>query len=348
MFYIPKVLHPFRLAIFFTLIVHIGYGQSVEIDTSLFRLFTPPNTVHLYRNSYIDETEISNSHWLEYLYHVALDSGGVESQAYKNAIPDTICYADDIKNQVGIFYTSTNPTEYFSSEFYRDYPVVGVTFSQVVQYCKWRSAIVNNAIKRGAIEIPEKLKEYTVEVEYRLPTIEEWEYAASGGLDLAIYPYGQIRPMKNHKYVKRKIKSSNYCMECLQNNYLNFNPNDYIYRVEFQVVDEFYYKITDEPFYCRSDSTAFCPTIVVYYPENGYKIHNLVGNVCEMTSNEGIAKGGSFKDKLANFNVKTNFTYSKPEKWLGFRCFCVVTIRKKKIATFPVRKLSKETPQLPE
>jgi formylglycine-generating enzyme required for sulfatase activity len=49
---------------------------------------------------------------------------------------------------------------------------------------------------------------------------------------------------------------------------------------------------------------------------------DMAGNVSEMTSMQGIAKGCSFTNKAEEFNIKTDFTYNKPTFWLGFRCVC--------------------------
>jgi len=54
-------------------------------------------------------------------------------------------------------------------------------------------------------------------------------------------------------------------------------------------------------------------------------LYCLQGNASEMTSTEGIAMGGSFRDyAIQSFKDKKQ-NYSKPEDWLGFRC--LVTLK---------------------
>jgi hypothetical protein len=48
---------------------------------------------------------------------------------------------------------------------------------------------------------------------------------------------------------------------------------------------------------------------------------NVRGNVAEMTSIKGIAKGGSYVHPANESFATINNPYTKPELWLGFRCF---------------------------
>jgi hypothetical protein len=59
---------------------------------------------------------------------------------------------------------------------------------------------------------------------------------------------------------------------------------------------------------------------------NGYKkckLYNLRGNAAEMTSEKGIAFGGSYLHR-ANCSYVNDFQkYESSEEWLGFRCVAV-------------------------
>ena len=57
--------------------------------------------------------------------------------------------------------------------------------------------------------------------------------------------------------------------------------------------------------------------------DNGGYSH-LAGNVSEMTSEKGIAKGCNYSQKIQEFDIKQNFSYDKARNWLGFRCVCVI------------------------
>ncbi len=88
---------------------------------------------------YMDQTEVTNFHWCEYLYWI---SRAYETYpiVYKNALPDTNAWRSPLGFQEKfVEYYLRHPA-------YRDYPVVGVTWLQASDYCKWRTDRVNEYI----------------------------------------------------------------------------------------------------------------------------------------------------------------------------------------------------------
>ncbi len=61
------------------------------------------------------------------------------------------------------------------------------------------------------------------------------------------------------------------------------------------------------------------PVYVWAYYQQLDEVYNLVGNVAEMTSEKGIAKGGSCSHFASEATAGKSQEYSKPEQWLGFR-----------------------------
>jgi hypothetical protein len=53
-------------------------------------------------------------------------------------------------------------------------------------------------------------------------------------------------------------------------------------------------------------------------------MYNLYGNVAEMVSEEGVAKGGSWNHNYNNSVFDAEISYEKPSSWLGFRCVCEI------------------------
>ena len=88
---------------------------------------------------YMDQTEVTNFHWLEYLYWIRR-SYKQYSMVYKNALPDTLSWRSPLAfNEKYVDYYLRHPA-------YRDYPVVGVSWLQASDYCKWRTDRVNEYI----------------------------------------------------------------------------------------------------------------------------------------------------------------------------------------------------------
>lgn len=88
---------------------------------------------------YIDQTEVTNFNWLEYLYWIKRTYVSFP-MLYRNALPDTLVWRSPLAfNEPYVEYYLRHPA-------YRDYPVVGVSWIQANEFCKWRTDRVNEYI----------------------------------------------------------------------------------------------------------------------------------------------------------------------------------------------------------
>ena len=214
--------------------------------------------------------------------------------------PDTLVWVR------GFTYSYNEPytRQYFNHPKYDDYPVVGINWHQANAFCSWRTKWLNRYWE--AIDHP-------ITENWRLPTEFEWEYAARGGRDNNMYPWGGPY-----------TRNSKGCLLA------NFKPNRGNY-------------MSDGGFYpVRGDS---------YFP-NDYGLYNMAGNVAEWTISaydessmqfthdmnadyqvdaddngplslkRKVTRGGSWKD-VAYFiqNGSRSYEYQDTSKsYIGFRC----------------------------
>lgn len=149
-----------------------------------------------------------------------------------NIYPDTLVWIRDFSYS----YNEPMTRNYFWHPAFDDYPVVGVTWDQANAFSHWRTKFWGDyRTERGeAINDP-----------FRLPTEQEWEYAARGGRKMAQYPWGGPY-----------TRNSKGCVLA------NFKPGRGNYP-------------EDGGFYTvRADA---------YWP-NDYGLYNMSGNVSEWTS----------------------------------------------------------------
>ncbi|WP_432271440.1 gliding motility lipoprotein GldJ [Autumnicola tepida] len=98
-----------------------------------------PTQQHV-QSFYMDETEVTNKMYLEYLdwiKRVFPPSEERYKDIYTGALPDTLVW----RNRLGFNETMVN--NYLRHPAYAEYPVVGVSWIQAVEFSKWRTDRVN-------------------------------------------------------------------------------------------------------------------------------------------------------------------------------------------------------------
>ncbi len=155
----------------------MAYGDNVERTVSVASFF-------------MDETEIANIHWLEFLKYLSIDSPRSSDpnikDAYSRNLPDTNVWRGKMA------FNDPYVEHYLRYPGFRYFPVVGVSWKQANEFSKWRTSKVNDELARQSGRDDLKpttpggripIESGVVVPDYRLPTEAEWEYAAYGLLD---------------------------------------------------------------------------------------------------------------------------------------------------------------------
>lgn len=248
-------------------------------------------------------TEITNAQYREYLSDIGSSA--------KFAEPDSSV----LNKQLWI----NQYMDYYTHPLFDDFPVVGLTKAQMESYAKWRGEQyrIENPGWKGT---------------FRLPTKEEWQYAASGGRGDQEFPWGQSF-YKNSKgcnlmhFFDLDQRFAVYGEEGANRLVYRNDIHDSVSSAEFRKMEmatKNFKKLKRRHFGKGMPYLAMPVPSDSYFP-NDYGLYGMSGNVAEMTV-DGELLGGSYKTAAEYCKIRDTkpypFDISKPQSDIGFRLVC--------------------------
>jgi len=245
---------------------------------------------------YMDETEVANIHYLEYLYWLDRVFGTDYPEVYKKSLPDTLVWRDRLA------YNEPYVELYLRHPAYHFYPVVGVNWLKATDFCAWRTDRVNETIliREGVLRVnPDQVNEDNFNTDaylagqyeglvknlpedlnpkgagtrkvrledgillprYELPTEAQWEYAALGLIGNTVFE--RVTDRKQYPWNGHIVRNSDekYKGDMLANFKRGRGDNMGVAG-----------KLNDN---------ADIPAPVLSYWPNDYGLYNMGGNVAE-------------------------------------------------------------------
>ncbi len=281
---------------------------------------------------YMDETEVANIHWLEYMFYVKdnyddQDSATIAKYPTKEDYLMSIEPREDVwKGQLA--FNDPYQEHYLRYPGFRYFPVVGVTWVQATEYAAWRTDAVNRNFERQALAAgyqfdstylnqlpPEQepripLESGIVLPDYRLPSEAEWEYAAQALIGAQWLDENQthqrLYPWDGHALRNPYGKEMGYFLA-------NFKRG----RGDYAGIAG---KLNDG---------AMITAYIYEYPPNDYGLYNMAGNVNEWVmdlyrplsfqdmDDLNPMRRNDFLDEVENYNAMTQLVNNKSRVYKG-------------------------------
>lgn len=218
---------------------------------------------------YIDETEVANVDWKLFLYDI---EGSEGAEKLKELSPDTLVWRRDLA------FNEPLVENYYQHPAFNMYPVVGISWHQANEYCKWRTKKVNEKKMEedeNAVAFPS----------YRLPTEAEWEYAARGLQESEVYSWEgkSLRGAKGAFVANFKRGRGDYA------------------------------GWAGEPGHWTDNYSVTAP--VAAFPPNDFNLYNMSGNVAEWTQDTYRVLALEDVEDLNPYRRKGKTEY-RPDQWL--------------------------------
>jgi len=244
----------------------------------------------------LKETEVTIGEYLFFIEKIVADSSDTYTSFFIPSAPCILAEFVDTKGnasgQRSIPWFDqlafNNKYGYYEKDMYTVYdrPITGLSYDQAVGYANWCTAYFNYSNSINGIDAV---------YSFRLPSPAEFEKYATLGMTKC---FEKKKPEDREKTIQqlRECKNEKKCALC---NYVNKEVCESNTKLISKFGNELY-------------------PVGVFFP-NCFGAMDLQGNAAEMTSDKGIAKGGSYLQTASECLPESIQNYTEPQSWLGFR-----------------------------
>jgi formylglycine-generating enzyme required for sulfatase activity len=244
----------------------------------------------------LKETEVTIGEYLFFIEKIVADSSTAYSSFFIPSAPciladfvDLKVEDDSVERSIPWFDQQAFHKKYDSEkDQYMIYnkPITGLSFEQATGYANWCTSYFNDYNMVRGID---------AKYSFRLPSPSEFEKFATLGMTKC---YEKKKPEDRDKTIQqlRECKNEKKCALC---NYANKEICESNTKLISKFGNELY-------------------PVGVFFP-NCFGAMDLQGNAAEMTSDKGIAKGGSYLQPASECLPEAVQNYTEPQPWLGFR-----------------------------
>lgn len=276
-------------------------SKKLFVNGENYKIYNPPGTKEIESNVYVDEAELSNIDYKEYLFWL-MRTYGLESEEYLEARPDSTVWklaSDELQK---------NEREYFQEVKYISHPVVGINLSQGKKYTTWRTNRVAEMIliMKGYIKtVPNQNRETQFTIEKYMSGKYKWTIKQAKKMVFPIYTIPTITDWE--KYILIDVTDQ-------VRNDKEFKGNK---KLVNKGLDFYNLKKLN-----RSNKIEVGPKNRIGYAKTSKGLTHVLGNVSEMINSENISMGGNWTTELEGIKMYKGEIFDQANYYTGLRNIC--------------------------
>ncbi len=275
-------------------------SRELLVNGTTYQITHPPGTKEIESNIYVDERELNNIDYKEYLFWLGRTYGH-DSNEYIEAQPDTTVW------NLASEELQKNMRSYFDDMKYSSFPVVGINLSQGKKYTSWRTERVAEMIliMRGYIEISiEQNRETHFTIERYMTGKYKWTKKQAEKMLFPIYKIPTQTEWEKYILadVEEQIKSDKV-----------FKGNSKLVK---KGADLYNLKNKNKPKEMEG------PKSRKGYGKTSKGLIHIIGNVSEMIFSEKKSMGGNWTMDLENIKKHKGETFKQANYYTGLRNIC--------------------------